>query len=99
MLALIFNLIADINEKLLLTPHVYLYVVGFIDAFFVYFRSMRPLEAANASFCRRFLPIVFSFIKKMYHERGTTLLSFAKLPESTVEKFNILEIDDLIPGN
>lgn len=98
-LALIFNFIADLNEQWLSTPHVYLYVVGFIAAFFAYFRAMRPLEAANASFRNKLLPIVFGFIKNMRHERGATPPSFVNLPESTVGKYNNLEIDDFISGN
>ncbi|WP_432287490.1 hypothetical protein SLT36_11255 [Aminobacter sp. BA135] len=98
-LALIFNFIADVNEQWLSTPHVYLYVVGFIAAFFAYFRAMRPLEAANASFRNKLLPIVFGFIKNMRHERGATPPSFVNLPESTVGKYNNLEIDDFISGN
>lgn len=98
-LALIFNFIADLNEQWLSTPHVYLYVVGFIAAFFAYFRAMRPLEAANASFRNKLLPIIFGFIKNMRHERGATPPSFVNLPESTVGKYNNLEIDDFISGN
>ncbi|CAN7198936.1 hypothetical protein [Aminobacter sp. LjRoot7] len=98
-LALIFNFIADVNEQWLSTPHVYLYVVGFIAAFFAYFRAVRPLEAANASFRNKLLPIVFGFIKNMHHERGATPPSFMNLPESTVGKYNKLEIDDFISGN
>ncbi|WP_342635182.1 hypothetical protein [Aminobacter aminovorans] len=99
MLALIFNFIADVNEQWLSTPHVYLYVLSFIAAFFAYFRAMRPLEAANASFRNMLLPIVFGFIKNMQHERGATPPSFVNLPESTVGKYNVLEIDDFISGN
>lgn len=98
-LALVFNLVADPAEVWLSTPHVYLYVVAFIAAFFVYFRATKPLDAANASFRNKLLPIVFGFIKNMKHERGATPPSFGKLPGATVGKFNILEIDDFISGN
>lgn len=97
-LALVFNLIADVNEQWLSTLHVYLYVIAFIAAFFFYFRAMRPLEAANASFRTKLLPIVFGFIKNMHHERAVLPPSFAVLPNATVGKFNMVEIDDSISG-
>lgn len=98
-LALVFNLVADPAEIWVSTPHVYLYAVAFVAAFFVYFRAVKPIELANASFRNKLLPIVFGFIKNMHHERGATPPSFVNLPESTLGKYNNLEIDDFISGN
>ena len=97
-LALALNLVADVNEQWLSTLHVYLYVLAFIVALFLYFLALRPLEAASASFRDKLLPIIFGFIKDMRHEREVMQPSFAALPDATVGKFNVMEFDDSISG-
>lgn len=97
-LALVLNLISDVNEQWLSTLHVYLYVVAFIAAFFVYYRAKRPADAANASFRNRLLPIAFGFIKNFRHEKAVMPPSFAVLPKATVGEYNVMEIDDSISG-
>ena len=97
-LALVFNLVADANEQWLSTLHVYLYVVAFIAAFFVYFRAAKPLDAANASFRNRLLPIVFGFIGDMRLAKNETPASFAKLPRETIGEFSASQFDDIISG-
>lgn len=97
-LALVFNLVADPAELWVSTPHVYLYGVAFIAAFFVYFRAMRPVDTANASFRSKLLPIVFGFIKEMRLGKGDVPATFAKLPRETIGDYSDSQFDDIISG-
>ncbi|MBB6464283.1 hypothetical protein HNQ96_000130 [Aminobacter lissarensis] len=97
-LALIFNLAADPAEVWVSTPHVYLYAVAFVAAFFAYFRAVKPVELANASFRNRLLPIVFGFIETMRLGKGDVPATFAKLPRETIGDYSDSQFDDIISG-
>ncbi|MDH4988519.1 hypothetical protein QEZ47_23990 [Aminobacter anthyllidis] len=97
-LALIFNLAADPAEVWVSTPHVYLYAAVFVAAFFAYFRAVKPVELANASFRNKLLPIVFGFIENMRLGKGDVPATFAKLPRETIGDYSDSQFDDIISG-
>ena len=75
-LAYVFNGVADPNEQWFSTPHVFLYVIAFISAFFVYFAAVKPATRLQQSFRERILPLIFGFIEKMGYKHAETPASF-----------------------
>ena len=97
-LAYVFNGVADPNEQWLSTPHVFLYVIAFISAFFLYFAAVKPTTRLQQSFRERILPLIFGFIEKMGYKHAETPASFERLPRETIGSFNRESFDDVISG-
>jgi len=98
LVAWLFNKVADPNEQWFSTPHVFLYVGGFIAAILLYFQAMRPATRLQQSFRETLLPIVFGFIAEMRYQHGVVPNSFDRLPRAAVGPFNRQAFDDIVSG-
>jgi hypothetical protein len=98
LVAYAFNSFASPYEQWLSTPHVFLYVLTFVAAFFVYNAATSPANKLRQSFRERLLPIVFSFIKDMRYANGAMPDSFDRLPRQAVGTFNRQSFDDVVSG-
>jgi hypothetical protein len=97
-IALLFNGLADPFEQWFSAPHVILYVIAFIAAFFIYARAMKPATDLQESFRGRVLPMVFAFVKDLRYRKSATPDSFSRMPSETVGSFNRQSFDDVISG-
>ena len=97
-IALLFNGLADPFEQWFSAPHVILYVIAFIAAFFIYARAMKPATDLQESFRGRVLPMVFAFVKDPQYRKSVTPDSFPRMPPETVGSFNRQSFDDVISG-
>jgi uncharacterized membrane protein len=98
LVAWLFNTVADPNEQWLSTPHVLLYVVGFVAAILLYFQAVKPASTLQQSYRKTLLPIVFGFIRDMRYEHDVTPNSFDRLPRETIGTFNSERFDDIVSG-
>ena len=98
LVAWLFNKVADRNEQWFSTPHVFLYVVGFVAAILLYFRAIKPATRLQQSFRETLVPIIFGFITDMRYQHGVTPHSFDRLPRETVGGFTMSRFDDIISG-
>lgn len=96
--AWLFNAFADPREQWFSSPHVFLYVVGFVVSFFVYSAAMKPATELQQSFRDKVLPAIFGFIGDMRYARSTTPGSFDRLPRTAAGTFNRQSFDDVISG-
>lgn len=96
--ALFFNSLADPFEQWFSAPHVILYVVSFIAAFFIHARAMKPATDLQASFRARVLPMVFAFVENLQYRRGAAPDSFSRMPRETLGTYNRQNFDDVITG-
>lgn len=96
--AWVFNAFADPREQWFSSPHVFLYIVGFVGSFFVYSAAMKPATELQQSFRDKVLPTIFGFIGDMRYARSTTPASFDRLPRSVTGSFNRQSFDDVIAG-
>ncbi|UVK41524.1 DUF3137 domain-containing protein [Mesorhizobium sp. AR10] len=96
--AWLFNKVADPNEQWFSTPHVFLYVGGFVAAILLYFLATKPARALQQSFRETLLPIIFGFIGDMRYQHDVTPNSFDRLPRETVGSFNRQTFDDIVSG-
>ncbi|MCV3206991.1 hypothetical protein OHD62_10085 [Mesorhizobium sp. YC-39] len=99
LVAWLFNKIADPNEQWFSTPHVFLYVIGFVAAIVLYFQAIKPASRLQQSFRDRLLPIIFGFIQEMRYQHGVTPNSFDRLPRGVVGSFNRQAFDDIVSGH
>lgn len=70
LVAWLFNRIADPYEQWFSTPHVFLYVVGFVAAILLYFQAIKPTSTLQHR--KTLLPIIFGFIRDMRYEHDVT---------------------------
>lgn len=98
LLALAFNRFADPFEQWTSTPHVFLYVVGVILAFILYWRARKPAADLQQSFRSKLLPIVFGFIDNLRYGKGIRPESFDRLPPEVVGDFDRQTFDDVVAG-
>lgn len=98
LIAWLFNKVADPNEQWFSTPHVFLYVIGFVVAIVLYFRAIRPAARLQQSFRQTLMPIIFGFIGDMRYQHDVTPHSFDRLPRETVGGFTMSRFDDIISG-
>ena len=98
LVAWLFNTVADPNEQWFSTPHVLLYVVGFVAAILLYFQAVKPASTLQQSYRKTLLPIVFGFIRDMRYEHEVTPNSFDRLPRETIGTFNSERFDDIVSG-
>lgn len=98
LVAWLFNKVADPNEQWFSTPHVFLYVVGFVAAIALYFQAVKPASRLQQSFRDRLLPIIFGFIGDVRYQHGVKPNSFDRLPRGVVGPFNRQAFDDIISG-
>ncbi|TGQ71449.1 MAG: DUF3137 domain-containing protein [Mesorhizobium sp.] len=98
LIAWLFNTLADPNEQWFSTPHVFLYVIGFVAAILLYFRAIRPAARLQQSFRETLMPIIFGFIGDMRYQHDVTPNSFDRLPRETVGGFTMSRFDDMISG-
>jgi hypothetical protein len=97
-IAVLFNGVADPNEQWLSTPHVFLYVIAFGAAFFVYSSAMSPATRLQQSFREKILPVIFGFVEKIGYRHAETPDSFARLPGEVAGSFNRQSFDDVVSG-
>ncbi|WP_036259115.1 DUF3137 domain-containing protein [Mesorhizobium sp. WSM3224] len=98
LVAWLFNKLADPNEQWLSTPHVFLYVSGFVAAGLLHFQAVKPARKLQQSFRNTLLPIIFGFIQDMRYQHGAPPKSFDRLPRETVGTFNRPYFEDVISG-
>ncbi|RUW29047.1 DUF3137 domain-containing protein [Mesorhizobium sp. M1E.F.Ca.ET.041.01.1.1] len=96
--AWLFNSAADPNEQWLSTPHVFLYLGGFIVAVLLYFQALRPATRLQQSFRDTLLPMIFGFVRDVRYQHGVRPNSFDRMPRETVGAFNRQSFDDTISG-
>ncbi|TIU29330.1 MAG: DUF3137 domain-containing protein, partial [Mesorhizobium sp.] len=94
----LFNSAADPNEQWFSTPHVFLYLGGFIVAVLLYFQALRPATRLQQSFRDTLLPIIFGFVRDVRYQHGVRPNSFDRMPRETVGAFNRQSFDDTISG-
>lgn len=97
-LAWVFNGVADANEQWTSAPHVFLYVIALIAAFFTYLWALKPASDLKQSFRARILPTVLGFVRDIRYRRNETPDSFARLPRETIGTFNRQAFDDVVSG-
>ena len=97
-IAYLFNGLADPFEQWFSAPHVILYVIAFIAAFFIYARAMKPATDLQESVRGRVLPMVFAFVKELKYRKSVTPDAFPRMPPETVGSFNRQSFDDVISG-
>lgn len=97
-LALLFNTVADPVEQWLSAPHVFLYVVVFVGAFFVYNAAAKPLVRFGEGQRQRLLPALFGFIGNLRYRHSEEPDSFAAMPRAAVGNFDRQTFDDIIAG-
>jgi hypothetical protein len=98
LIAWLFNKVADPNEQWFSTPHVFLYIIGFVTAILLYFRAVRPATRLRQSFRETLMPIIFGFIGDMRYQHDVTPHSFDRLPRETVGGASMSRFDDIISG-
>lgn len=98
LIAWLFNKVADPNEQWFSTPHVFLYIIGFIVSILVYFRARKPATRLQQSFRETLMPIIFGFIGDMRYQHDVTPNSFDRLPRETVGGASMSRFDDIISG-
>ncbi|RWE59386.1 hypothetical protein [Mesorhizobium sp.] len=98
LVAWLFNTVADPYERWFSTPHVLLYVVGFVAAILLYFQAIKPASTLQQSFRETLLPIIFGFIEDMRYQHEATPNSFDRLPRETIGTFNSKRFDDIVSG-
>lgn len=98
LIAWLFNKVADPNEQWFSTPHVFLYIIGFVTAILLYFRAIRPATRLQQSFRETLMPIIFGFIGDMRYQHDVTPHSFDRLPRETVGGASMSRFDDVISG-
>ncbi|AZN95939.1 DUF3137 domain-containing protein [Mesorhizobium sp. M9A.F.Ca.ET.002.03.1.2] len=98
LVAWLFNTVADPNEQWVSTPHVLLYVVGFVAAILLYFQAIKPASKLQQSYRKTLLPIAFGFIRDIRYEHDVTPNSFGRLPRETIGTFNTKRFDDIVSG-
>jgi hypothetical protein len=98
LIAWLFNKVADPNEQWFSTPHVFLYVIGFVAAILLYFQAMKPATRLQQSFRDTLLPIIFGFIRDVRYQHGGSPNSFDRLPREAVGPFNRQAFDDVVSG-
>ncbi|MER9838008.1 DUF3137 domain-containing protein [Mesorhizobium sp. M0145] len=96
--AWLFNGVADPNEQWFSTPHVFLYIGGFLAAILLYFQAIKPARKLQQSFRSTLLPIIFGFIEDMQYRHNVKPNSFDRLPRETVGPFNQQSFDDVFSG-
>lgn len=96
--AWLFNVVADPNEQWFSTPHVFLYLGGFIAAVLLYFQAIRPATRLQQSFRDTLLPMIFGFVRDVRYQHGTRPNSFDRMPRETIGNFNRQSFDDVISG-
>lgn len=94
----VFNGVADPNEQWLSTPHVFLYLCGFVASILAYFWAVQPATRLQQSFRDTLLPIIFGFVEDFRYRHAATPASFDRLPRDTVGTFNRQSFDDVISG-
>ncbi|TPK65620.1 DUF3137 domain-containing protein [Mesorhizobium sp. B2-4-19] len=97
-IAWLFNKVADPNEQWFSTPHVFLYILGFVTAILLYFRAIRPATRLQQSFRETLMPIIFGFIGDMRYQHDVKPNSFDRLPRETVGGAGMSRFDDIISG-
>jgi uncharacterized membrane protein len=98
LIAWLFNKVADPHEQWFSTPHVFLYIIGFVVAIVLYFRARKPATRLQQSFRETLMPIIFSFIGDMRYQHDVTPHSFDRLPRETVGGASMSRFDDIISG-
>ncbi|RWM30991.1 hypothetical protein [Mesorhizobium sp.] len=98
LVAWLFNSAADPNEQWLSTPHVFLYLGGFIVAVLLYFQALRPATRLQQSFRDMLLPMIFGFVRDVRYQHGARPNSFDRMPREAVGAFNRQSFDDTISG-
>jgi len=98
LVAWLFNKVADPNEQWFSTPHVFLYIGGFVFAAILYFQAMTPATRLQQSFRDTLLPMIFGFVRDVRYQHGVRPNSFDRLPTETVGAFNRQSFDDIIAG-
>lgn len=98
LIAWLFNKVADPHEQWFSTPHVFLYVIGFVVAIVLYFRARKPATRLQQSFRETLMPIIFGFIGDMRYQHDVTPHSFDRLPRETVGGSSMSRFDDIISG-
>ncbi len=96
--AWLFNKVADPHEQWFSTPHVFLYLGGFIAAVLLYFQAIKPATRLQQSFRDTLLPMIFGFVRDVRYQHGARPNSFDRLPRETVGNFNRQSFDDVISG-
>ena len=72
LLALAFNAFASQYEQWLSAPHIFLYAVTAVAAFWIYRVAMRPARLLRQSFRDRLLPIIFAFVQDLRYRNEVT---------------------------
>jgi hypothetical protein len=98
LVAWLFNKVADPNEQWFSTPHIFLYIGGFVLAGLLYFQAMRPATRLQQSFRDTVLPMIFGFVTDVRYQHAVRPNSFDRLPRETVGGFNGQRFDDIISG-
>ncbi|RJT39286.1 DUF3137 domain-containing protein [Mesorhizobium waimense] len=98
LVAWFFNKVADPYEQWFSTPHVFLYVGGFVAALVFYFQAVKPATRLQQSFRETLLPMIFGFIQDIRYQHGVQPNSFDRLPRETVGPFNRQSFDDVFSG-
>ncbi|MER9341841.1 hypothetical protein NKI41_13720 [Mesorhizobium sp. M0601] len=98
LVAWLFNGVADPNEQWFSTPHVFLYIGGFLAAILLYLQAIRPARKLQQTFRNSLLPIVFGFIQDVRYQHGVTPNSFDRLPRETIGVFNRSYFEDVVSG-
>jgi hypothetical protein len=98
LIAWLFNKVADPHEQWFSTPHVFLYLGGFIAAVLLYFQALKPATRLQQSFRDTLLPMIFGFVRDVRYQHGVRPNSFDRLPRETVGSFNRQRFDDIISG-
>jgi len=93
-----FNSFADPNEQWLSTPHVFLYIVGFVALFFIHAQAVKPATELQQSLRDRIMPLVFGFIEEMGYRHEATPVSFSRMPQEASGAFNRQRFDDVFSG-
>lgn len=97
-IARLFNGVADPNEQWLSTPHVFLYLFGFLGLYWVHAQARKPATRLQQSLRERILPLVFGFIDGVGYRHEETPVSFKRLPAEAVGSFNRQSFDDVVAG-
>jgi hypothetical protein len=98
-LAMLFNRVVDAYEQWRSTPHLMLYVVGFMAALGAHFAATRPAAKLQQSTRGRIIPRVLGFIDRIDYRHAETPGSFHRLPREALGTFNSERFDDVISGH